>query len=116
MEQTEFPYIADSVKWYNHFEKSLAVSYNMKHTPVAQNFIPRVYPREMKTHIHQKISTRVYSSFIYNSQKLETRRKDKLWYLFNGTRLNKTTYATIQIILKNWVKDITQLNTFYMSL
>lgn len=60
MEQPEFPYIADSVKWYNHFEKSLAVSYNMKHTPVAQNFIPRVYPGEMKTHIHQKISTQMY--------------------------------------------------------
>lgn len=57
--------------------KSLAVFYNIKHTPMIQNFIARIYTGEIKTYIHKKTCTHMYKVHYHNIRKLETRRREE---------------------------------------
>lgn len=67
-------YIASGkVKWYSHSGNSMAVSNKTKHE--TYNLVITllgIYPREMKTFSHKNLCMNAYSSFIYNSPKLET--------------------------------------------
>lgn len=90
-------------------EKSLAVSYNIKHTLMTQIFIPRICPRKMKTYSQKNLYTNVRSSFIHKIRRTGKRRLNKSRYYTTehySTKRKKRRYnKTLRIassILSFW--------------
>lgn len=86
--------IAQQLKSYTTSENSLAFSYNVKYTTAisVSNFILGIYPREIKTNIHEDLYSNVHGSFVYISTNEENKNKDKKQMSINGW-INSNTSA-----------------------
>lgn len=94
-------------------ENSLTVTYKVKHILTYDPGIsfPGIYSRKTKAHAHKILYTNVYSSSIYNCQKLEIIQMSP-----NRWIGKETTVHPHNGILHNSKKDWTIATTTYMNL